>query len=1470
MEAILDLNTGIFELRLYEGSTYTPSAPINFTDSRNSNGTMRFIDFSTSNNTDFFFPLPVHLLNNLKLALPPFTVSLPASLFEDGSGMTNSAQLNLPLMLIEDTTPPELNSSSLDLDSGQLNFTFSEPINTSSINLNMVHFTRRLEGREGSIEIDSATFINAQNFDTELFFLLSCYTLNQIKADTTLCTSQSNCLLNVNSSAFTDRSGNPVLTLPSNHIVDNLISDTTRPNLIMYSVDLDRGTMMLVFDEPVENATFNPLGMVLYPYTEQGSDSANGVSLGGADVINVTQEKTRMSLELETLTLDDLKKIVATNSNITFTIENITVDDTSGNQITSISLTSYFPPFGLVYDTTPPILLEFIAKPPDSQQLTFVFSEAVDITSWDVSVLTLLVTTQRTEEYTFSGEMIALDSSDSVIYTIDNDEYAPLMGLYREAYVSGSLAVKTNGTLISDLSGNNLQSIVQPLLFNVSQSDGSVELLAVNFDLDSGELNLTFSDLVVVTFPAGRVHFQNQAHTPIHVLTLASNGSYTSPVEDQESSVSFVLDVADLNRLKLNPFLATSVASSYVTLARTFASGIGSVPLALQNGTGATLFIPDTESPEIARFELDLDSDIFSIDFTEPIQVNSFKASCVTLINSTTIPDSAQVQLNGTFVLAQDNVTSFRALLLTDDVVHIKRQSLCYSIANCYAIFNASVVADVSGNSFSTILGPIQVDLVIPDVTPPQLVAFPVFDLEMGSFTLIFSEPVNGSSTNFAEVQFSDAPINSNNTITLTEGFTSPDHIQINFHISPNDLNVLKYHTSLCTNQDNCWIRLPSFFISDIGMNPFIHSGYLSSVASFHQPSSFIPDQTSPILNYVVIDLNQGTLTLSFSEVVVEATFSPSDLTLHYISSSLSRTLSAISTSTRSDLGTSIIVQLHKNDLNWLKLIPLQLRSIVISLHTRIVDVSGNAIQNTTQDESFQVNQTIPDTSGPQLVSFDRFNLENSSMLISFDEPVNVISLNITQVTLVSQPSLQTSTYTLSGGLPYAVGDSLLSVMIVLTNHDRMQIKLLPELAAMTNSTYITLSQYAIMDTSGNGNMPISIFEAIPLETGGYTPDESLASLIGFSLNISSSHLFLTFNDIVLADSINASKLTIQNSATSPTSSVKLGLQSRPLGENSNIITILLAQSDIFKLQSNLDLATGANNTYISTDSAFATDIEKRAVLAISNLNALKITSFYPDTTAPSLLHFSIDMDSGRLLLTFSEPILLSSVDPSQLLLHNQASQERSSLGLSNETNILTTAQTSLTLELEILQLDLNVIKNATNLAIDTGSTFLSFTSEFLTDTNFNAIVAVAPDAGIAASDFVLDTTPPKLISFEADVTSVAKIYLTFSETIRENGPLRNAIILQNAPVNPTVTVMLSETDEVTRTNLNQLEISLSTETVTRLLVDTIADSVEFLYLDLMEGVVEDTNGNTIASVAAYRVDKLCEYTITLTCDVCY
>lgn len=139
-------------------------------------------------------------------------------------------------------------------------------------------------------------------------------------------------------------------------------------------------------------------------------------------------------------------------------------------------------------------------------------------------------------------------------------------------------------------------------------------------------------------------------------------------------------------------------------------------------------------------------------------------------------------------------------------------------------------------------------------------------------------------------------------------------------------------------------------------------------------------------------------------------------------------------------------------------------------------------------------------------------------------------------------------------------------------------------------------------------------------------------------------------------------------------------------------------------------------------------------------------------------------MNNGITILTFSETVDASTIDPTQITLQNgftaAVTHTISDLAysiVSNEPSpiIIVTLSTK----------DVNDIKRITVLGTQLNNSFLSFSANFVSDESGNPVVPIPPCAALRAAVFMEDTTPPLLTLFFINITS-GILNMTFSETV--------------------------------------------------------------------------------------------------------
>ena len=1369
--------------------------------------------------------------------------------------------------MIHDTTAPNVTSYSLDMDSGIVAIAFNEPVSNSTFNTSSIWLSGSANTEPTGYQLSNSQLLTTSTYNTILEFQIQEAIINMIKVDATVATMTSNSYIFFTFNGFQDISDNNLLSSQQSFQPALYVSDTTSPSLITFNLDIDNGVLSLTFDEPVDAASFNPESVKIF-----NSDESDSVT-----ILNYSVQSNGYSTDVISMitsnTLNDIKLLISSSGVIQayLSMPSSSITDVAGNVAVEVSELDPLRASDVVADTTAPTLVSMTAGNENERTISLTFNEYIQPSSWNGAGLMLLLnSTIGSNTYTeFTDGTVSSAISTSVIYTISNTKFQPLLSIhYQQAYYSGSIGITFGSNLITDLNGNAVNSLATPVYYNSMQTDPvRPELVEFELDLDSSILIITFSENVLVNTIPGNVRIQNSASSPSQLFTLTSS-SYSSQEGSNGLAITITLFSSDVIALATNDQMATSIDDTYLVLNSGFAVDYSGNYLSSQtDGVQASSFAELTGpiNPQVTSFDLDLDSDQLTLHFDTAVDVSTLKPSGIVLVNESTVSDSTfKISLSNVTVIAQGQQTDFRILLNNNDIVNVKRNPLCYTADNCYAIFEEGLVISSDNLPSQGITNPIQVSTILEDVTPPRFLSFPVFDLNSGYFTIIFSEPVNGSSTDYTEIKFANSESNPSQVVMLTEGYTSPDHVEIDFNLHKNDLNAIKYILDLCTEVSNCWLNLPSFIIADIGSNPFLHSNYKPGAdASFHQPSVFIPDSTPPKLESVSIDMDIGQLVLSFDEVINEGDFTPSDVTLlNSQSGEISLVLSNQTTFSRTSQGTAIELIMSVDDLNWLKARNTFTSETDshLSLSTDMADVSDNVFVNIPTESAMQISIFTPDTTEPQLVSFDLFNIDNGSFFISFDEPMDASTLNTSFITLVSGTVGDVTSYQLTDGSATPVNEDKLTFMIQLAQSDRVAIKLLPELATSDGNTFIALGTSALLDTAQNSNIEISLSSAMKVTNGGYVADTSPSILSSAELDLNSGEIKLVFDDVINAATFAPTLLTIQNqSSIADGTSYKLTSSSQE-SQSSDVIQINLDITDLNNIKADLFLATKVDNSYISFPSNIAQDIEGRSVISVPDTEGHMVSVYIMDTTSPNLVSYNLDMNTGLVIMTFDEAILLTSFTPAGITFQNNISSPTTSYQLQGGELIPDTANavTDSLVTLMFSNNDLNEIKSRTTLATGVSDSHLSVSSSFITDTASNIILSSI----IQPNEYLKDVTLPKLAQANLDLRSNAKMILVFSEAIRFTESLNDKVQLQNQLNNPTEVIALDSSGTAAKTALDEITITFSSEQTTKLLSDdNIASRTSNAFVYLSSGAIYDYSegaGQTVDDVTK-QISNLCK-----------
>ncbi len=94
---------------------------------------------------------------------------------------------------------------------------------------------------------------------------------------------------------------------------------------------------------------------------------------------------------------------------------------------------------------------------------------------------------------------------------------------------------------------------------------------------------------------------------------------------------------------------------------------------------------------------------------------------------------------------------------------------------------------------------------------------------------------------------------------------------------------------------------------------------------------------------------------------------------------------------------------------------------------------------------------------------------------------------------------------------------------------------------------------------------------------------------------------------------------------------------------------------DFMAFQANPNLATSENDTFLvaTATTAFITSSFSLPINARSSSNSFQATDYVADASRPSIVDFTLDLNTGTVILTFSEVVDTSTLDVSQITLQD-------------------------------------------------------------------------------------------------------------------------------------------------------------------------------------------------------------------------
>ena len=197
------------------------------------------------------------------------------------------------------------------------------------------------------------------------------------------------------------------------------------------------------------------------------------------------------------------------------------------------------------------------------------------------------------------------------------------------------------------------------------------------------------------------------------------------------------------------------------------------------------------------------------------------------------------------------------------------------------------------------------------------------------------------------------------------------------------------------------------------------------------------------------------------------------------------------------------------------------------------------------------------------------------------------------------------------------------------------------------------------------------------------------------------------------------------------------------MSKDSTIIRLNIAKDRLNAIKVARTLALSANTTFVAVSNNAAEDLV--GLFTSDRDDAVEVTKFVPDTTRPTLVGFSVNMNGANVTLTFSEAVDSSTFNISHLHFQNNATATED-LFLLTEFARVTGDGAELTFVFTAT--DLNRL-NALPYCTGVNDCYLVYTTDLVSDMVALPLNPLVNATAVKVTDFVVDRLAPTLVSFE-------------------------------------------------------------------------------------------------------------------------
>lgn len=1411
-----------------------------------------------------------------------------------------------------DTTPAALESYILDFNANMLTMTFTDVVKPATFAAEIFTIQNAATAGDGkSVTLTTAsTCVTANGYTAEV--ALAPASVLKMKKIPGLASNvdKSDSFVTFGAGMMKDLAGDNVLAITdgAGKKAASYVPDTTNPSLSSFTFNMGTHTLTLKFTEAVNKADFK-VGQI----TIKNSDGSKERELSGEPSVTASEDETELVFVLEPADEIYLRAEdgLADDAGTTYiTLKADTVKDYVGLKMVAATATAFESEVNTyTEDEVPPFLVDF-GLDMDADELALTFSEVVrsansDVGFGEITIQAAKVGGDSVQAKTLSGGSVK--SVVGVVVTIsllpdDINAIKALTSLATSAsttYVSLTAAAfkdkaKGVGVSITPIASSDAK-ICKTGLYN---PDGTVPTAsAFSINMATGVLVIMFSETIDASqYYGAKLKLQSTSNLDNGGTSVTLTNSAINP-NTNSKFITVKIDNGELNKIKADTGLALAAGSAFLTIdagafrdttnlhvtAKAAAAALGQATAV----NGNLAYQKDNVPPELDTFTLNVNAGTLTLNFKETVKASSIFPKGISIQKISNAPGAGQTpyQLTGDKISSRQSTDSDVIVVALNDV-DINALKLVSDMAT--KVDGTDTFISMKDSAFTDMANPankvkpiaatfgVQAAALTQDISAPSLSSF-TLNMDTGaSLVLNFDEVVDAGEATVGKLHLQSGADSSANGVTTfdftaeSSSASSVDGKQITITIGPADLNRLKGDGAIARGESTTFLRMEPGFIVDLAPTPKAVTEITTAGAKPIEVGGYGIDETDPALFSFKLNMKTKRLEMTFTESVDLSATNKFDLTKILLQSQKGsapahkRPLSADCLVAETAPGITVTVSLADADVNFITKntnLAVSAATTFLSIEsTAFRDMEGRALTAITKATAKEVavGGFVADDLPPKLDSFD-LHMNDLELTVTMKETVKVSSLNPAKLFLIGSASGSVKVQLLNSALKSGSTDGTVFV-VTINPTDANALKAASGIATKADGsdTFLTFDAGMITDMA---NIPCD-----ELTTGEqattFNEDESPPILSYVRLNMHTGTLSLEFSETVNAEGLNPLKVAVRAGREGTDVQRKLILASTAAGQGLvTIVDIALCDTDLDFLKLEETMATGKTNTYVTLelDAIFDTATTPRGIRAIPVSAAVAASDhqnkpgFVPDTKKPTLSEFDFNMNANpaELLLTFSEPVKASTLEPADLTLQNaDASETRVFKGFASK------GSNGRELTVTLSATDIKELKLDKNVGVSTATSSLALAAGAVSDMNSQDIAPVTK----AVSTYSGDITAPTLLKYTLNMKTKV-LSLEFSEPMLASSLAVGSLTLYEAKNANSQHEKLSDSTKGS-TDGNILTVTFSDTDVNAITTkDLLAIDKTSTNLAILAGAVTDMAGIALAEIGITSAKTAHEHT---------